>query len=81
MSTQTLPEAESIDLTAEVCPMTFVRAKQFLERMAPGDRAEIVLGDCEQIRNVPKSIKAEGHHIEAVRHEGDRFHLTVRKAG
>jgi len=73
------PARESLDLTGEVCPMTFVKAKLRLERVATGEVVEIVLKEGEQMRSVPMSLKAEGHKIEAVRRDGDRYHLLVRK--
>ena len=69
------------DLTGEVCPMTFIKAKLHLEQIDPGTILEIILNEGEQMRNVPKSIKEEGHRIEKVRQDGDRFHLYVRKYG
>ena len=69
----------TVDLTGEVCPMTFVKAKLRLEQIAPGQILELVLKEGEQMRSVPISLKAEGHKIEAVRREGDRYHLLVRK--
>lgn len=68
------------DVTGEICPMTFVRVKLHLEQVQPGEVLEVVLKEGEQMQNVPKSIKAEGHRIESVRQEGDRYHLFVRKA-
>ncbi len=68
-----------VDLTGEVCPMTFVRAKLHLEQIAPGEVLEFVLKEGEQMRNVPRSIKDDGHRIEDVRQDEDRYHLLVRK--
>ena len=70
-----------LDLTGEICPMTFVKAKIHLERLKPGEELELVLLSGEQIQNVPRSIKEDGHKIEKVCREGDRFRLTVRRAG
>lgn len=50
-----------IDITAETCPMTFVRTKLLLERMAPGEIAEVRLTGKEPLGNVPRSL-AEHHH-------------------
>lgn len=69
----------SVDLTGEVCPMAFVKAKLHLEKIAPGELIEFVLRKGEQMRNVPMSIKAEGHRIEAVRREGEHYRILVRK--
>jgi tRNA 2-thiouridine synthesizing protein A len=73
--------AQHVDLTGEVCPMTFVKAKLHLEELSAGEVLEIILKGGEQMQNVPRSIKDEGHRIESVRQEGDRYHLFVRKPG
>lgn len=70
-----------VDLTGEICPMTFVKAKLHLDRIAPGEALSLVLRAGDQIRNVPRSLRDEGHRIEAVTQEGDRYHLLVRKRG
>jgi len=71
---------QQVDLTGEVCPMTFVRAKLHLEQLGPGEAIEFVLKEGDHMRNVPRSIKEEGHVIEAVRREGERVYLLVRKS-
>lgn len=70
-----------VDLTNEVCPMTFVKAKLHLEQIEAGDMLEIVLKEGEQVRNVPASLKTEGHSIQSVQREGDCYYLLVRKEG
>lgn len=65
-----------LDITADVCPMTFVRVKLALERMAK-DRALLVrLNEGEPLRNVPRSARAEGYHVEELGPEtnGGRVH-------
>ncbi|HUW32924.1 MAG TPA: sulfurtransferase TusA family protein [Planctomycetota bacterium] len=71
--------ARCADLTGHVCPMTFVRFKLEIDKLAPGELLEIILKAGEQIQNVPRSIKAEGHKIEGVKEEGSKFRLLVRK--
>ncbi len=72
----------SVDLTAEVCPMTFVRAKVALEKIAGGQLVELVIRGAEALQDIPRSLKAEGHRIEAVQREADgRCRLQVRKNG
>lgn len=67
------------DLTGVVCPMTFVRFKLAIDKISPGEVLEIILNDGEQMQNVPRSVKEEGHRIESVRQEDDGYHLLVRK--
>jgi len=62
MSTDIKPD-DSIDLVGEVCPMNFVRAKLKLEAMSSGSVLEILLDSGEGIKNVPNSLKDEGHKV------------------
>ena len=43
--------------------MTFVRTKLLLEKMRPGERAEVRLQGAEPLDNVPKSVREIGHTI------------------
>lgn len=70
-----------VDLSGEICPMTFVKLKLNLDRIGPGDLMEVVLKEGEHMANIPRNIKEEGHKIEAVSREGNKYHLLVRKRG
>ena len=52
-----------LDITEDVCPMTFVKAKLLFERAAPGDRLEILLTGEEPRRNVPAALREAGARI------------------
>jgi len=68
------------DLTGEVCPMTFVKAKMLLDRAKADELVGVRLKEGEQLRSVSMSVKAEGHRIERVEREGDeRYLLFIRK--
>lgn len=71
--------ARSADLTGTVCPMTVVQFGLHIRRVTPDEVLEVILKAGEQMRELPKSIKEEGHRIEAVRQDGDRYHLFVRR--
>ena len=66
----------AIDITADVCPMTFVRVKLALERMASDSTLIVRLNDGEPLRNVPRSARAEGYRVEELGPEsaGARVH-------
>ena len=55
-----------IDITREVCPMTYVRTKLALESLPPGALLEVRLKGDEPLRNVPRSAREEGHEILAL---------------
>lgn len=57
-------EAERfLDITGYVCPMTFVRTKLLLEKMAPGECATVRLNAGEPLQNVPRSVREHGHEV------------------
>lgn len=70
----------SINLHGVLCPLNFVKTKLLLEEMEDGQILEVLLDDGEPIRNVPRSLKAEGHKIVGVqRLEDDMYRLLVRR--
>jgi tRNA 2-thiouridine synthesizing protein A len=69
-----------IDITGEVCPMTFVRTKLRLERMRPGEILAVRLRGDEPLRNVPRAARDEGHVILGIAADGDIHIVTIRRA-
>jgi len=59
-----------IDITAEVCPLTFVKTKLLIERMRPGEVAEVRLKGQEPLENVPRD-KAKKRALLAERAMGE----------
>jgi len=70
----------TIDITGEVCPMTFVRTKLQLERMRSGEVLSVRLRGEEPLRNVPKAARDEGHCILWILPEGNDHIVTIRRA-
>lgn len=69
-----------LDITAEVCPMTFVRTKLALEQMAVGQVLNIRLRDGEPRHNVPRAVRDHGHEILSLLPLSDElYELRVRK--
>lgn len=52
-----------LDITHEVCPMTFVRTRLALDRMAPGQILLVRLRGEEPLRNVPRTAAEQGHTV------------------
>ena len=72
-----------LDVTRDVCPMTFVRVKLRLERLAPGEVLLVRLNAGEPLRNVPRSARAEGFDVEELgpETEGSMVHrLRIARA-
>jgi TusA-related sulfurtransferase len=60
-----------LDITSDVCPMTFVKTKLMLERMPSGAIATVRLKGAEPLSNVPRSVTAHGHEVLALVPEAD----------
>jgi tRNA 2-thiouridine synthesizing protein A len=52
-----------LDITGDVCPMTFVRTRLALDRMAPGEILLVRLKGEEPVRNVPRTATEQGHEV------------------
>jgi tRNA 2-thiouridine synthesizing protein A len=71
-----------LDITAEICPMTFVRTRLELDRMAPGQTLLVLLRGEEPRRNVPRTAAEQGHAVLAMTEGPDgTTRLLLRKGG
>lgn len=52
-----------LDITDLTCPMTWVRTKLELERLAPGEELTVLCPEGEALENVPGSARAAGHDV------------------
>lgn len=52
-----------LDLRGVICPYNFVKTKLKLETMEEGQVLSVLLDDGDPIRNVPQSVRNEGHTI------------------
>jgi TusA-related sulfurtransferase len=75
-------QGATLDITREVCPMTYVRTKLRLEALAPGAVLEVLLRGEEPLRNVPRSAREEGHEVLSLEPLADGTHrVRIRKQG
>ena len=72
--------ATLLDITGDVCPMTFVKVKMGLQRIAPQGILNVRLKE-EALKNVISSLKTEGHRVTNVSREEGIFLLEVTKGG
>lgn len=75
-----------LDITADVCPMTYVRTRLLVEEIEPGEVIEVRLAGEEPLRNVPDSLSELGHVILSLTPEDEQapdsspWRLRVRKS-
>ena len=73
---------QKIDITSDVCPMTFVRTRLKLETMTRGQVLEVILGAGEPLKNVPRSVTEMGYEVidlVEIANAPGTFRLTIRK--
>ena len=71
-----------LDLRGVMCPLNYVKTKLKLEMMDSGERLEVWLDAGDPIKNVPMSLKNDGHKIlaeEPLEAEASHFKLLVEK--
>jgi FdhD protein len=71
---------QTLDLRGVSCPINFIKIKLALEMFEPGEMVEILLDDGEPVKNVPPSLKAEGHRLLGVERKDDHFVLTLENS-
>ncbi len=70
------------DLRGVACPMNYVKTKLKLEMMDAGETLEVWLDAGEPIKNVPMSLKNDGHKVliqEALEAEASHYRILVEK--
>jgi tRNA 2-thiouridine synthesizing protein A len=70
---------ETLDLSGEVCPYTFVRTKLRLEELPLGAELHILVDHAPAAENVPRSLAAEGQEVVSVAPEGARWRIVAIK--
>ncbi|HEX6726388.1 MAG TPA: sulfurtransferase TusA family protein, partial [Nitrospira sp.] len=77
-----LTGAPVYDLRGVACPMNYVKTKLKLEMMDAGEKLEVWLDAGEPIKNVPMSLKNDGHKVliqEALEPEASHYRILVEK--
>ena len=75
-----------LDITSDVCPITFVKTKLLIEKMKSGEVVEVRLTGGEPLENVPRSVTEEGHEVLDLQPEDNSngrhqfYRLRIRKA-
>ena len=56
-----------LDITRDICPMTFVRTRLALDRLPKGAVLLVQLSGTEPRDNVPRTAAEQGHAVLAIR--------------
>ncbi|MBC4014178.1 sulfurtransferase TusA family protein [Siccirubricoccus deserti] len=81
LHTKEISGDRELDITAETCPMTFVRTRLALDRMASGQTLLLRLRGEEPRRNIPRTATEQGHMVIAERETADGTVLLLLRKG
>jgi tRNA 2-thiouridine synthesizing protein A len=77
-----VPAADrAIDITSDVCPMTFVKTRIALDRLTSGQTLLVRLRGDEPLRNVPRTAVEQGHTVLDQREAEDGATLLLLRKG
>jgi TusA-related sulfurtransferase len=71
----------TLDITGELCPMTFVRTRLALDRMTTGQTLLVLLRGAEPLRNVPRTATEQGHTVLSQTTEADGVTRLLLRRG
>ena len=72
---------QELDITGELCPMTFVRTRLALDRMSPGQTLRVRLRGEEPLRNVPRTAREQGHTVISMETDADGVATLLLRRG
>jgi len=73
---------KTLDITKDACPITFVKTKLALETLEDGAVLEVLLNEGEAVKNVPRSLRNEGHKVVCLEKQEDgTYRMLVEKEG
>ena len=82
MSASTLPPHDkAIDITAETCPMPYVRTRLALDTLAEGQVLLVRLKGEDPLKNVPRAAADQGHDPLDLLEQADGTWLLVIRKG
>jgi len=80
-SSEEISVDRDLDITGETCPMTFVRTRLALDRLAPGQVLRVRLRGEEPRRNVPATAREQGHTVLAEQEQPDGAVVVLIRRG
>ena len=72
---------KAIDITAETCPMTFVRTRLALDTIQTGEILLVRLKGADPLANVPRAAADQGHDPLELTEQPDGSWLLVIQKG
>ena len=73
------PAPEVLDLKGTPCPINYVKTKLVLEELGSGAVLQVLLDEGDPVKNVPRSLKDDGHEVLGIEKQDSHYVVTVKK--
>ncbi len=70
---------ETYDLSGFVCPLSKMKATEFIDNLGEGETATIILGDADSLKSVAQELKNRGIKPTFEQDGENKFVLTITK--
>lgn len=70
---------QSIDISKDICPITFVKTRLALEKLEEGNTLTVLLSEGEPLKNVPLSAIKLGYEILSITKYKNNIHKIIIK--
>ncbi len=67
------------DLCGFVCPLSRIKAAEFIDNLGEGETAQIILGDTDSLKSVAQELKNRGIKPTFKQEGENKFILTIKK--
>jgi tRNA 2-thiouridine synthesizing protein A len=68
-----------LDLRGILCPLSWAKAKVYIEEQAPGTEVELILDDPKGARDIPRAAEAEGYAVVEIEQRSGDWHILIHK--
>lgn len=73
-------KTHSIDISKDICPITFVKTRLALEKLEVGCILNVFLSEGEPLKNVPLSAKNLGYEILSIsKYKNNTYKIIIKK--
>lgn len=69
----------ALDLRGIRCPLSWAKAKLYLEDQPAGAEVELILDDAKGARDIPRAAEAEGYAVIEVEERPAEWRIIIHK--
>ncbi|MCR4394066.1 MAG: sulfurtransferase TusA family protein [Dehalococcoidales bacterium] len=71
--------ARKLDVSDLICPLSKIKAAEFMDSLEKDDQAEIIVGDKDSLKNIAQEAKSRGLKLDFKQANEDKFIIHIIK--